>query len=161
MFNEVRLLEDDPLTLYNGIPVFDMNKAFAIDPLKVKKLEVVNSRYYYGPARFDGVLSFTGYKDDLAGFEIDPRALVLDYEGLQLQRKFYSPVYDTEEQRSSRVPDFRNALYWQPDAYTNAQGKTNLSFFTSDQPGKYIGVIQGLTLNGEAGSKYFTFEVKK
>ena len=161
MFNEVRLLEDDPLVLYNGIPVFDMNKAFAIDPLKVKKLDVVNSRYYYGPARFDGVLSFTGYKDDLAGFEIDPRALVLDYEGLQLQRKFYSPVYDTEEQRGSRLPDFRNALYWQPDAYTNAQGKTNLSFYTSDQPGKYIGVIQGLTANGEAGSKYFTFEVKK
>lgn len=161
MFNEVRLLEDDPLVLYNGIPVFDMNKAFAIDPLKVKKLDVVNTRYYYGPARFDGVLSFTGYKDDLAGFEIDPRALVLDYEGLQLQRKFYSPVYDTDEQRSSRLPDFRNALYWQPDAYTNAQGKTNLSFYTSDKPGQYIGVIQGLTLNGEAGSKYFTFEVKK
>ncbi|CAM3699026.1 hypothetical protein MUGA111182_03815 [Mucilaginibacter galii] len=161
MFNEVRLLEDDPLVLYNGIPVFDMNKAFAIDPLKVKKLDVVNTRYYYGPARFDGMLSFTGYKDDLAGFEIDPRALVIDYEGLQLQRKFYSPVYDTEEQRSSRLPDFRNALYWQPDALTNAQGKTSLSFYTSDQPGKYIGVIQGLTANGEAGSRYFTFEVKK
>jgi hypothetical protein len=161
MFNELRLLEDDPLVLYNGIPVFDMNKAFAIDPLKVKKLDVVNTRYYYGPARFDGVLSLTGYKDDLAGFEIDPRALVLDYEGLQLQRKFYSPVYDTDEQRSSRLPDFRNALYWQPNAYTNAQGKANLSFYTSDQPGKYIGVIQGLTVNGEAGSKYFTFEVKK
>jgi hypothetical protein len=161
MFNEIRLLEDDPLVLYNGIPVFDMNKAFAIDPLKVKKLDVVNTRYYYGPARFDGVLSFTGYKDDLAGFEIDPRALVLDYEGLQLQRKFYSPVYDTDEQRASRLPDFRNALYWQPDVYTNAQGKANLSFYTSDQPGKYIGVIQGLTTNSEAGSTYFTFEVKK
>jgi len=161
MFNDARLLEEDPLVLYNGIPVFDMNKAFAIDPLKVKKLDVVNTRYYYGPARFDGVLSLTGYKDDLAGFEIDPRALVLDYEGLQLQRKFYSPVYDTDDQRNSRLPDFRYALYWQPNVYTNAQGKTNLSFYTSDQPGKYIGVVQGLTATGEAGSRYFTFEVKK
>ena len=161
MFSDAKLLEEDPLVLYNGIPVFDMNKAFAIDPLKIKKLDVVNTRYYYGPARFDGVLSLTGYKDDLAGLEIDPRALVLDYEGLQLQRKFYSPVYDTEEQRNSRLPDFRNALYWQPEVNTNAQGKTNLSFYTSDQPGKYIGIIQGLTSTGEAVSKYFTFEVKK
>lgn len=161
MFNDARLLEEDPLVLYNGVPIFDMNKAFAIDPLKVKKLDVVNTRYYYGPARFDGVLSLTGYKDDLAGFEIDPRALVLDYEGLQLQRKFYSPVYDTDDQRNSRLPDFRNALYWQPDVYTGAQGKTNLSFYTSDQPGKYVGVVQGLTVTGEAGSRYFTFEVKK
>ena len=160
MFDEVKLLNDNPLVLYNGIPVFDMNKAFALDPLKIKKLDVVPSRYFYGPAAFEGILSFTAYKDDLAGFELDPRAVVLDYEGLQLQRKFYAPVYDTEAQRNSRLPDFRTALYWQPNVTTNDQGKSNLSFYTSDQPGKYIGVIQGLSANGETGSQYFTFEVK-
>ncbi|MFD1255231.1 hypothetical protein ACFQ3S_00355 [Mucilaginibacter terrae] len=160
MFNEQELLDNDPLILYNGIPVFDMNRAFAIDPMKIKQLDVVNSRYFYGSASFDGILSMTGYKDDLAGFEIDPRAVVLDYEGLQLERKFYSPLYDTEQQRNTRIPDFRNALYWQPDTYTTTEGKNNLSFYSSDQPGKYIGIIQGITVTGECGSQVFTFEVK-
>ncbi|WP_295767302.1 hypothetical protein [uncultured Mucilaginibacter sp.] len=161
MYNQTKLLDDNPLVLYNGIPVFDMNKVFALDPLKLRKLEVMPDRYLYGAARFDGVLSFTTYKDDLAGFEIDPRAAVLDYEGLQLQRKFYSPVYDTDLQRASRTPDFRTALYWSPDVYTDAAGNANLSFYTSDQPGKYAVVIQGLNADGEAGSKQFVFEVKK
>jgi hypothetical protein len=160
MFNEQKLLENDPLILYNGIPVFDMNRAFAIDPMKIKRLDVINSRYFYGSASFDGILSMTGYKDDLAGFQLDPRAVVLDYEGLQIERKFYSPVYDTEEQRSARIPDFRNALYWQPDTYTTADGKNRSSFYSSDQPGKYIGIIQGITPTGECGSQMFTFEVK-
>lgn len=161
MFNEQKLLEDNPLVLYNGIPVFDMNRVFAIDPLKVKRLDVVNSRYFYNSASFDGILSLTGYKDDLAGFEIDPRAVVLDYEGLQAERKFYSPVYDTEQQRSSRLPDFRNALFWQPDTYTDAAGKNSSSFYTSDQPGTYLGIVQGITPTGECGSRVFTFEVRK
>ena len=160
MFDQTKPLDENPLVLYNGIPLFDMNKTFALDPLKIKKLDVVPSRYFYGPAVFDGILSFTAYKDDLAGFEIDPRAVVLDYEGLQLQRKFYTPVYDTEAQRSSRIPDFRTALYWQPDIITNEQGKCNVSFYTSDKPGKYMGIIQGITANGETGSQTFSFEVK-
>ncbi|UEG52427.1 hypothetical protein LLH06_15825 [Mucilaginibacter daejeonensis] len=160
MFNEKKLLDGNPLVMYNGIPFFDMNRAFAIDPLKVKRLEVVNSKYFYGSAGYDGILSMTGYKDDMAGVEIDPRAVILDYEGLQLERKFYSPVYDTEQQRNSRMPDLRNALYWQPDAFTDQAGKHVASFYTSDQPGRYVGVVQGMTATGQCGSQVFNFEVK-
>jgi len=39
--------------------------------------------------------------------------------------------------------------------------KKLLSFFyTGDQTGKYIGVVQGITANGDAGSQYFSFDVK-
>jgi hypothetical protein len=149
-------LDSDPLVLVDGVPIFNMNKVFAVDPLKVRKLEVVPYRYYYGPTELEGIFSFTTYKGDLGGVELDPRAVVIDYEGLQLQREFYSPVYDTEQQASSRIPDFRNLLYWTPTVNA-AEG---VSFYTSDQPGKYIGVVQGLTGNGDAASKAFTFEVK-
>ncbi|MGH7238370.1 MAG: hypothetical protein ACREGF_07585, partial [Candidatus Saccharimonadales bacterium] len=111
---------------------------------------------YYGPAVEDGIFSFTTYKGDLGGVELDPRAIVVDYEGMQMRREFYSPVYDTQEQVASRIPDFRNLLYWTPLVNT----QEGVSFYTSDQPGKYVGVIQGITANGDAGSKYFTFEVK-
>ncbi len=103
----------------------------------------------------------TSYKGDLAGFEIDPRATVIDYEGLQLKRDFYSPVYDTQEQQLSRLPDFRNLLYWCPDVITNSNGKEQTNFYTSDQPGKYAAVIQGLSEDGRAGTAITYFEVKK
>jgi hypothetical protein len=154
-------LEGDPLVLLDGIPVFDMNKVMAIDPLKIKRLDVIKDRYFWGPADAEGILSYASYKGDLAGVEVDPNAIVMDYEGMQLQRVFYSPVYDTDAQISSHTPDFRSLLYWAPTVKTNTAGKTRLSFYTSDEEGKYIGVIQGMTADGQSGSQTFTFDVNK
>ncbi|SHN31979.1 MG2 domain-containing protein [Mucilaginibacter sp. OK098] len=156
VLNDRGFLDGDPLVLLDGVPVFDVNKIFSVDPLKVKKLEVIRERFYYGPSAQEGIFSFTTYKGDLGGVELDPHAVVIDYEGLQLHRQFYSPAYNTEAQATGRVPDFRNLLYWAPTV--NNQGK--ISFYTSDQAGKYIGVIQGITTNGDAGSQHFSFEVK-
>jgi hypothetical protein len=153
-------LDGDPLVMLDDVPVFNIDKVMAIDPLKVRKLEDVPYRYYWGPSVYEGILSFTTYKGDLGGVEIDPRAVVLDYEGLQLQREFYSPVYDTEQAAKSRMPDFRSLLYWAPEINTSASGKNQLSFYTSDQTGKYIGIIQGITAEGDAASQYFSFDVK-
>jgi hypothetical protein len=147
----------DPLVILDGVPVFNIDKIFTVDPLKVSKLEVVRDRYFYGPSEEEGIFSFTTYKGDLGGVELDPHAIVMDYEGMQIRREFYSPVYDNAAEIASRIPDFRNLLYWSPSV--NTQGG-QASFYTSDQPGKYVGVIQGLTANGDAGSQYFTFEVK-
>jgi hypothetical protein len=161
MFNDGIPLDGKPLVMLDGTPVFDADKIFSLDPLKVKKLDLVTANYLYGPVVFNGIMSFTTYKGDMSGFEIDPHAVILDYEGLQLERKFYSPVYDSDSKLNSPIPDFRNVLYWNPEADTNQEGKNNLSFYTSDKPGLYIGVIEGTTVNGEAGSQHFTFEVKK
>jgi hypothetical protein len=111
-----------------------------------------------GPAEAEGIFSFTTYKGDLGGVELDPHAVVIDYEGLQLHREFYAPAYDTEAQSASTIPDFRNLLYWTPSVVT--QDKGGLFFYTSDQGGKYVGVVQGITPKGDPGVQYFTFEVK-
>ena len=148
----------DPLVLVDGVPLFNINKLMTIDPLKVRKLEVMATPYYYGPVEEQGIFSFTTYKGDLGGVDLDPHAVVLDYEGLQLQREFYSPVYDNSVQVNSRIPDFRSLLYWSPSV--NTPGKEGITFYSSDQAGKYVGVVQGITANGEAGSQYFMFDVK-
>ncbi len=160
-FNGQGLLDGDPLVMLDGVPIFSMDRVMTIDPLKVKKLQTAGRRFYLGPASFEGIFSFTTYKGDMSGFEIPPHAVVLDYDGMQLQREFYSPVYDTDEKVKNTIPDQRVLLYWSPNVITNIQGKTQASFYTSDETGKYIGIIQGITANGEAGSKYFTFEMKK
>jgi len=149
------------MILIDGVPFFDVDKLFAIDPLKVYKLDDVPYNYYWGPSFEAGIFSYTTYKGDLGGTEIDPHAVVMDYEGLEIQRQFYSPVYDTEQAQNSRIPDFRDVLFWEPYITTQTQGKNNLSFYTSDKTGQYIGVIQGLTATGEAGSSSFMFNVVK
>ncbi|WP_051210794.1 hypothetical protein [Runella zeae] len=155
------LFEEEPLVLMDGVPVFDTDKIIAFDPLKVKKLEVIDGLYYLGTMSFSGIVSYTTYKGDMAGFPIDPRALVLSYEGVQGKKEFYAPRYDTETAQKTRVPDFRNLLHWSPQLMTNAEGKASVNFYASEQLGTYKIVVQGLTNDGQAGSKTATFEVKK
>ncbi len=160
MFNVDQPL-GNPLVLIDGDPIFDVDKIFKIDPLKIKQLDVVSTNYLYGPAIFNGIMSFTTYKNDGINFDIDPHAVILDYEGLQLERKFYSPIYETQSQIGSTIPDFRNTLYWNPDANTPVNGKIDLQFYTGDKAGHYIGIIEGTTVNGRAGYQSFNFEIKK
>lgn len=85
----------------------------------------------------------------------------MDYDALQLKREFYSPIYQTKDELKSHLPDFRNLLYWTPELKTGENGKQQISFYTSHQPGKYAVVLQGLSASGRAGSKVFMIEVKK
>jgi hypothetical protein len=150
-----------PLIMLDGVPIFDQDRIFHQDPLTIQKLEIVTTNYMYGPTVFNGIMSFATYKGDLKGLELDPHAVVLDYEALQLERKFYSPVYDPGQLQNSPLPDFRSALYWNPDVNTGVDGKSSATFYSGDKPGRYIGVIEGISANGGTGTGYFSFEVKK
>ncbi|MEP6685032.1 MAG: hypothetical protein ABJA35_17285, partial [Parafilimonas sp.] len=150
------VFENNPLVLVDGVPIFDMNKLIAYNPLKIKKAEVVTRKYYINSLTINGILSFSTYKGDLDGFQFDAGTTELSYDGLQLQREFYSPQYTTAIQQQNRLPDYRNTLYWSPQITTNAQ----TSFYTSDIKGKYIAVVQGINENGKAGYSTTEFEVK-
>ncbi|MDQ2770069.1 MAG: hypothetical protein M3Y54_06165 [Bacteroidota bacterium] len=153
-------LENNPLVLLDGVPIFNMDKVMALDPLKVQKLEVIDSRYFQGTSVYDGIVSLTTYKGDLDGLELDAHALVQQYEGVQQQREFYSPRYDTPAAAQSRLPDLRNLLYWNPNVALSGPGTQTVEFYTGDQAGRYLVVLQGLAADGRAGSRSFVLEVK-
>jgi hypothetical protein len=151
-------LEGDPLVLVDGVPVAN-SKIAGYNPLKVKKLEVIAHKYVLGPLGFDGVVNFITYNGNMEGMELDPGAVVMDYDGLQLKREFYSPDYENNPGLAT-MPDFRNVLFWSPDIRTDAEGKAKVSFFTSDLSGKYMGIIEGMGDDGRVGKQIFMFEVK-
>jgi hypothetical protein len=154
------VFDEDPLVLLDGLPIFDVDKIMAFDPLLVRKIEIMTRRYYMGVASSAGIVSYTTYNADLAGYELDPRNVTLDYEGLQLQREFYLPRYETEKVRSTRLPDQRVLLYWSPDVVSSKEGNHQIEFYTSDTPGRYKVVVQGITSEGTAGFGTTDFSVR-
>ena len=146
-----KVFDEAPLMLIDGVPIFDTDRLMALSPFKVKSLDVVTRRYFLGYSTIAGIISFRTYRGDLAGSQPDPRAVVLEYDGLQTPRGFYAPCYETPAQQASRRPDFCTLLHWNPRMLTNAQGKATLSFYTSDQEVTYLIVAQGLTSSGQPG----------
>jgi len=153
-------IKGSPLVLLDGVPYFSVDSVLKFDPLKIKKLEIMKRRYYLGQAVYDGIVSFRTYNGDLGGTPLDSNAVIHEYEGLQLEREFFSPVYETASDVKSRLPDFRTTLYWSSEILSDSPGHQKLSFYTSDQPGNYVLVVQGLSQNGLAGAKAIKFEVK-
>jgi hypothetical protein len=151
---------DNMLVLLDGVPLMNYNKVFSYDPLKVKKLDVVPAKYHIGGIDFKGIASFETYQAKFDGFDLTPGTIAVDYEGLQLQREFYSPVYETSSERAKRIPDLRSTLYWTPDVSTDNIGKGALQFYTSDRKGKFLVVLQGLNAQGKPVSTASSFIVE-
>ncbi len=151
---------EPPLVLIDGIPVFDNSKIMEVNPLKIKRLDVVARKFYSGSYVSNGIISFATYNGDLSGYQLDPNAVVVEYEGIQKEREFYSPVYTENEKVNNHLPDFRNVLLWQPDIALYKNEIENVSFYTSGISGNFAVIIQGITKDGECGSKIATFDVK-
>lgn len=152
------VFENNPLVLVDGVPVFDINKVIAYNPLKIEKADVLTRKYYINSLIASGIISYSTYNGDLDGFQFDPGTIELSYDGLQIEREFYSPQYATAEVKESRLPDYRNVLYWSPEVKTKENKQ--LYFYTSDVKGKYIVVLQGIDASGKPRYATTGFEVK-
>jgi hypothetical protein len=150
--------DNKTLVLLDGVPVPD-DRIFSYDALKIKKLDVIPREYILGPAHFSGIASFTTFRGDYEGLDLDPNSLQIEYDGMQYRRQFYAPAYNTNRQTQTRLPDFRNLLYWSPDLRPGTTAAP-VEFFTSDVPGDYLVVVQGLSADGRAGVTYTQFTVK-
>lgn len=153
-----QFFEQKPLVLLDGVIIKDIDKFLEYDPLKIRKLEVVSRVYYSGNLAYNGIINFTTYTGKLEGFEIDPKATVLDFKGLQNKRIFNAPVYENGDQQENRIPDFRQVLLWKPDL--KIEKKQKISFFSSDNKGYYLISLQGLSKEGKILNQTSTFEVK-
>jgi hypothetical protein len=72
-------------------------------------------------------------------------------------KQFYTPKY-TPENNHTEKPDFRTTLFWDPEI-TLQDGNTELSFFTSDQTGKYKVIVEGISESGKICIGSTEFEV--
>lgn len=149
-----------PLVLLDGVPIFDMNKIIAYDPLKVRKLDIVADRYLLNKKDFGGIMSFTTYNHNFEGFELNPNDVVVDFIGWQQATGFPKADYTSTEHIRSRIPDFRQLLLWEPDIRMDSSSNSKIDFYTGDDKGKYIVVVQGISADGKPIYQTTDFEVK-
>ena len=137
--------DSDPLVLLDGVPV-SVNRIIQMDPLKVKRIDVIARKYFYRNAVYNGIVSYVTYTGDLSGYELDPHSIVIEYEGLQLRREFYSPDYSNPS-KYARQPDRRNVLLWNGELQASQQNN-KINFFTSDITGTFLIRVEGIDKNG-------------
>ena len=148
------------LVLLDGIPITDHDIIFNYNPLLLNKIEIYKDRFAFGNKRFEGIVSFTTYKNDYPGLVLDETTQIFDYEGTQAHRYFYTPSYPEKTEAQRKIPDYRHTLLWMPEVNTNGQPNVSVPFCTSDLNGDFRITVEGLTKDGKAvsGTSFFKVE---
>lgn len=154
------LYTSEPLILLDGVPL-NSDSILHVDPLQIRKLDLISKVFIKGAFVYDGVVSFTSYRPDAENIPHSSGDLLQLAEGLQPEKEFYSPAYPGQEERAGSLPDYRELLYWNPDVSTGENGKARLSFYSSDIPGNYLLYMQGMDSNGRVGWRTMPFTVSE
>jgi hypothetical protein len=76
-------------------------------------------------------------------------------------REFYTPRYEQLKAEDWEKPDLRSLVHWNPKLKTDSVGKSNLSFYNSDNTGSIRVVVEAISNNGEIGYSELLYDVKK
>ncbi len=149
------------LAVLDGVRITDHRKIYDYDPLKVNKIENFQPVYVKGNDAIYGITSLSTRDYNMPGFHFDPQVLMAEYESLQSSVEFVSPQYASPEAKASRMPDVRYTMYWDPNIQTGPASDTRISWYTSDLPGEYRVVLQGISTDGRPICQTMGFSVKE
>jgi hypothetical protein len=80
--------------------------------------------------------------------------------GIGPERHFNQVKYTGDDLVDGRKPDYRNTLYWNPSLSTDEKGNAGVTFYTSDEKGKYLITIDGISQDGKTLTKQLVLEVE-
>ena len=153
-------LSKPPLILIDGIPISNVNKFLSIPPSEIDKVEIIYNYYILGRTTYGGIFHLYTKKKNSASL-IDTKNLSFyKFVGFTGLNKLREIKYTDENDLKSRKADYRNTLYWNPEIITDDNGESTISFYTSDEKGKFLITIEGVGENGDTGSKQMVLEVK-
>ena len=155
---ENTVFDEPPLLLVDGVIVHDPDIIADLDPELVEKIDAVKSRYFVGNYLFHGLVNVITRAGDFSNIPLPDYAVRLPYLATDKDASFPLPDYALPENKKSRIPDFRNTMYWNPSVKPDKEGKAKIEFWTSDYKSDYKINIQGISGDGNFVS--FRKEIK-
>ena len=149
---EGQIFKNDPLVLVDGVPYNEIGNILDMRADDLHRIDVVNLRYLIDGQIFDGILHFITQKGNLEVLDFDYSIFRQAYTSMSRETTFNSPDYGSATLINSRLPDYRNTLYWNPYLKTEQDGIAQFSFYTSDEASKYTILIEGISTEGKTGS---------
>jgi hypothetical protein len=166
------------LVVIDGIPVmyYDYGLIPGIPPSEVKSFEIIEyARNFRGlfceaipqacglkaPTEGNIIAIYTYAGKGLGGVRPSVGLKQMTVPVFSPTREFYAPKYDVLKQEDWLKPDLRNLVHWAPNIRTDSVGKSTVSFYNSDNPGRIQVVVEAISETGEIGYQELFFDVNK
>ncbi len=150
---EDELITKQPTLMIDGVIIKDPMLIANLDPELVEKIDVIRENYRVGKYIFPGLVNVITRAADFSSVPLPDYMIRLPYRVIDPVLSFASPDYSIDSLRQSRIPDYRNTLYWNPSATFGNDGKVNAELWSTDNKADYLLDIEGITGDG----KFFSF----
>ena len=152
-----------PLVTINDVPMqgSSLEVLSMIDPNTVESVEFTPSvNVLYGSQGAFGVIAVYTRQGVTEGQDKAQNFQTMVLHGYDRSRTFSYPDYENPATDRTKA-DFRATIYWNPEVATNSSGgPAAVSFFSSDLPGRYRVVMEGIGHNGGALRGVYYVEVE-
>ncbi len=130
-----------PLVMIDLVAFTDAATVLALNPKKLKRIEIINQPYLIGDQTFGGIIHFITQNNDMGGTELPKSGKFFNYQ-------FFEPnAQNIDTLRAASSPYLANTLYWNP-AIQIHNNNSVLEFKTNDRKGNYSIIVNGYTKDG-------------
>jgi hypothetical protein len=165
-----------PLLLIDDVPVFDQASFLAVNPAKIRRIEVISDLYIKGDMIFGGLISIRSRQGDMAAIDLPEESYFFDYQAYypgstngvdNLSGWGDEPMTGnrngTQGNAGSRgrIPDTRNTLLWIDNIPLRPDEKKSQRFMASPAEGDYLILLRGVNAMGEPVGAQSTFRVER
>jgi len=150
------LADINPLTLVDLVAIDDPSRILSIPPASISRIEIVTGLYVKGDQTYGGIINIITKHGDFGGINLPSSGVFINYGFLSDSSRYpktFTPLLHS--------PDTRNTLCWNPYFVINKGNRVMISFTTSDTPGRYLIILNGINTRGETLRQTAAFEVLK
>ena len=139
----------DATLMVDGVIIDDPAIIIEMNPEIVERIDIVRTEYVIGGYHFYGIVNVITKSGNFNSLPLPENAVRFQHSMFGPEIPFVSPDYSTTEMKNSRIPDFRNTLYWNPSVEPDEDGKARVEFWASDYISDYVISVQGMTTDGQ------------
>jgi hypothetical protein len=148
MENERQYDDLPPLIFLDGVPIDDINQIISLGSEKVKRIEIVGSKRYYGDLYFSGILAVFSKAKEINHVAWTTPTIAVKPTFKQSFSVPLQPDYSESGQKRKFIPDFRQLLYWEPNFSLKGDEKKYIEFYASDNTGEFDVKVEGMGTDG-------------
>ncbi len=152
---ENRIIGSDPYVFIDGILVQDHSLIFELDPALVDKIFLMESQYFYGDLKMDGIMDIRSKKGNYEIFENFAFYSSYEHQGISAP-SMEKPSYQLQSENS--IPYYPGSVTW--NLFTDMKSLSDFMIRTPDKVGRYMLTIHGIHSDGQYFSKSRIIEVE-
>ncbi len=129
----------------DGVLIDDPAFIAGVDPDMISRIDVIRGEYQSGNMVMKGIISIYSAEGDMLDIDYPDSGLRTAGRVLDIKNEYRNHEYSDSLATDSRIPDFRNTLYWDPAVKPDDKGIIEFTFYTSDFLSDYRISVQGIT----------------